>query len=46
MIVEVSEDEFTEIPDDFRWFTMWEIKQLLKYENTVNLHIRSIIAPL
>jgi oxidase EvaA len=46
MIVEVGADEFTEIPENFRWFTMWEIKQLLKYENTVNLHIRSIIAPL
>jgi oxidase EvaA len=46
MIVEVGEDEFTEIPDNFRWFTMWEIKQLLKHENTINLHIRSIIAPL
>jgi oxidase EvaA len=46
MIVEAGEKEFTEIPDNFRWFTMWEIKQLLKYENTVNLHIRSIISPL
>lgn len=46
MIVEVGEDEFTEVPENFRWFTMWEIKQLLKYENTVNLHIRSIISPL
>lgn len=46
MLVEVEEAELTEIPDNFRWFTMYEIKQLLKYENTVNLHVRSIISPL
>ena len=46
MLVEVGEDEPAEIPDNFRWFTMHEIKQLLKYENTVNLHVRSIISPL
>ena len=44
--LEVGEDEPAEIPDNFRWFTMHEIKQLLKYENTVNLHVRSIISPL
>lgn len=46
MIVEVGPDEFNELPANFRWFTMSEIKQLLKHENTVNLHIRSIISPL
>ena len=46
MLVQIGEDELTEIPDDFRWFTMYEIKQLLKYENTVNPHVRSILSPL
>ena len=46
MLVEVGEDELTTIPENFRWFTMYEIKQLLKCENTVNLHVRSIISPL
>lgn len=46
MLVEVGEDELTDIPENFRWFTMYEIKQLLKHENTVNLHVRSIISPL
>lgn len=46
MLIEVGEDELLEIPDNFRWFTMYEIKQLLKHENTVNLHVRSIISPL
>ncbi len=46
MLVEVGENELAAIPENFRWFTMYEIKQLLKYENTVNLHVRSIISPL
>ena len=46
MLIEVDEDELTDIPENFRWFTMYEIKQLLKHENTVNLHVRSIISPL
>ncbi len=46
MLVEVWEDELMEAPENFRWFTMWEIKQLLKYDNIVNLHVRSIISPL
>ena len=46
MLVEVDPDEALEIPDNFRWLSMYEIKQLLKYENTVNLHVRSIISPL
>lgn len=46
MLVEVGENELNEIPADFRWFTMYEIKQLLKYENIINPHVRSIISPL
>ena len=37
MLVEVDENEVREIPSNFRWFTMYEIKQLLKYENVINL---------
>ena len=46
MLVEVGEEELVDVPENFRWFTMYEIKQLLKHENTVNLHVRSIISPL
>ncbi len=46
MLVEVGDEELATVPDNFRWFTMYEIKQLLKHENTVNLHVRSIISPL
>lgn len=46
MLVEVDEKEIVDIPENYRWFTMSEIKNLLTYENTINPHIRSIISPL
>ena len=46
MLVEVDENEAIEIPDGFIWLTMYQIKELLKMDNLVNPHIRSIIAHL
>jgi dTDP-4-dehydro-6-deoxy-alpha-D-glucopyranose 2,3-dehydratase len=43
MLVELS-DEKIEIPDDYIWVTMHQIKQLLKHDNLVNPHVRSIIS--
>lgn len=46
MLVEVSENEEINIPDDYIWLTMYQIKQLLRYDNLVNPHVRSIISHL
>lgn len=40
MIVETDCD--IELPNYFIWLTMYQIKQLLKYDNIVNCHLRSI----
>ncbi|MCC7106232.1 MAG: NDP-hexose 2,3-dehydratase family protein, partial [Chloroflexi bacterium] len=37
MLVRVPEDQELEITDDFIWVTMYQIKQLLKHENVVNI---------
>lgn len=44
MLVEVGEDEEIAVPDDYIWLTMHQIKQLLKHDNLVNPHVRSIIS--
>jgi len=44
MIVEVDENEKLEIPDNYVWVTLFQIKQLLKIENFVGPHIRGIIS--
>lgn len=46
MLVEIDENEISEIPGNYRWFTLSEIKILLNYENVINPHVRSIISPL
>ncbi len=43
MIVEVDENEDSDMPDSFIWVTLFQIKQLLKIENFVGPHIRGII---
>lgn len=46
MLVRVSEDEELVVPDDFVWVTMYQIKQLLKHENVINIAARSVISVL
>ena len=46
MIVEIGKNEEIKIPDFFIWMTLYQIKQLLKYENLVSPHIRGIISAL
>ncbi len=46
MIVEVSEDVKLDIPDDYIWVTMYQIKQLLKKDNLIAPHVRGIISVL
>lgn len=43
MIVEVSEDEKVEIPDDFIWLTLAQIKKFLKIDNVVNSLTRCVL---
>lgn len=42
MLVE-TEDELV-VPDNFKWLSMYQIKELLKMDNLVNPHLRSIIS--
>lgn len=44
MLVEVIDE--LEIPEDYIWLTMYQIKQLLKHDNLVNPHVRGIISVL
>jgi len=44
MIVEIPEDEEIEIPEEYIWVTLAQLKKLLKLENVVNVHIRGIIS--
>jgi len=44
MIVEINENIELEIPDNFIWVTLYQIKQLIKIENFVGPHIRGIIS--
>ena len=44
MIVEIEENKELDIPDNFIWITLYQIKQLLKIENFVGPHVRGIIS--
>jgi len=42
MLVEITDN--VEIPKSFIWLTMYQLKELLKKDNLVNPHLRSIIS--
>ena len=42
IVIEISDD--IELLPDFRWFTLGEIKELLKIDNFVNMDARSVIS--
>lgn len=42
IIIEVESK--LEIPDNFGWFTLYEIKQLMKIDNLVNMEARSVLS--
>lgn len=46
MLVEVDETVEITVPSNFIWLTMYQIKQLLKHDNLVGPHVRSIISHL
>ena len=46
MLVELPETAVLEIGATFRWFSLWQVKELMNEEACVNPHVRGIIAPL
>ncbi|MGH2612269.1 MAG: NDP-hexose 2,3-dehydratase family protein, partial [Rhabdochlamydiaceae bacterium] len=46
MIVELDENEEIDIPESFIWVTLFQLKEMLKFENLVSPHIRGIISVL
>ncbi len=44
MIVDIEGE--IEVPDDYIWLTMYQIKHLLKYDNLISPHVRGIISVL
>jgi oxidase EvaA len=42
MLVEINDE--IEIPAGFQWMTMYQLKMLLKEDNLINQHLRSIIS--
>lgn len=43
MLIEVDANELGEIPEEFKWFTLSQIKDLLQYDNYINPHVRGIL---
>lgn len=46
MLVEVDADNLPEFPDEYRWFTLSQIKRLLLEDNYINPHVRGILCHL
>ena len=46
MLVEIEDIEFLlkDIPKNFMWLNMYQLKELLKLDNIMNPHLRSIIS--
>lgn len=44
IIVEVSEKEELNIPNNFIWVTLGQLKELIKYDNIVNMDTRTVIS--
>ncbi|NLP83914.1 response regulator receiver protein [Microbacterium sp. CFH 90308] len=46
MLVEVAAEDLPVLPDEYRWFTLSQIKQLLREDNYINPHVRGILCHL
>ena len=44
IIIEVQEDEDLNIPANFIWVTLGQLKELLKFDNIVNMDTRTVIS--
>lgn len=46
MIIEVGDDFPLEVPENYFWMTLWQLKEFLKFNNYLNIEARSLIAAL
>lgn len=46
MLVRLESDQIPEFPDEYRWFTLSQIKELLLRDNYINPHVRGILCHL
>lgn len=44
IIIEIPEDEILEIPDNFIWLTLKQLKDLMAVDNIVNMDTRTVIS--
>jgi dTDP-4-dehydro-6-deoxy-alpha-D-glucopyranose 2,3-dehydratase len=44
IIVEIGEQENVEVPDDFMWMSLGQIKNLMQYDNMINMDTRTVIS--
>ena len=42
----VAKDDFSaeEIPENFHWITLWQLRELLRFNNYLNIQLRSLLA--
>lgn len=46
MLVEIDSSAHLQIPDSFRWVSLYQLKELIKQNSWVNPHVRGIISSL
>ena len=44
MIIEISNDHQLEIEENFKWVTLYSIKELIRQETCINPHLRSLVS--
>lgn len=46
VLFRVADDALLEVPENFLWLTLGQIKELLRYNNFLNIQVRSLISAL
>lgn len=44
IIIEIDESELEQIPDNFIWITLGQLKELIKVDNIVNMDTRTVVS--
>ncbi len=44
LVAETDPGQIQEIPENYFWMTLWQIKQLLRYSNCLHIEARSLLA--
>lgn len=44
IIVKIKDDEYIRVSDNFIWVTLGQLKELMKYDNLVNMDTRTVIS--